>query len=114
MTAMPGRENQLTVATPLVYGDSIVFNIKGSRMPVYDYSAADEKHSCAYCANGFEAVQSIHDPHLAVCPKCGAPVRKCVVAPALGRSKSKLDDRAKAAGFTKLKKIGKGEYEKMY
>jgi hypothetical protein len=36
------------------------------------------------------------------------------VAPAIGRSKTKLDDRAKNAGFTKLKKIGTGEYEKMY
>ncbi|MCL1919666.1 MAG: hypothetical protein FWG50_01090 [Kiritimatiellaeota bacterium] len=44
----------------------------------------------------------------------GAAITKCIVAPAIGRSKSKLDDRAKAAGFTKLKKIGKGEYEKMY
>lgn len=83
-------------------------------MPVYDYVAAEEKRTCPYCANGFETVQSIHDAKLTACPKCGAPVRKCVVAPALGRSKSKLDDRAKAAGFKKLKRIGKGEYEKMY
>ena len=54
------------------------------------------------------------DPPLTRCPQCGAAVRKCVVAPAIGRSKSKLDDRAKAAGFKKLKRIGKGEYEKMY
>lgn len=83
-------------------------------MPVYDYCADDPDRSCAYCKAGFEAVQSIHDPHLTDCPKCGAPIRKCLSAPAIGRSKSKLDDRAKAAGFTKLKKIGKGEYEKMY
>jgi len=87
---------------------------KVDRMPVYDYAAADSKHACSNCISGFEAVQSIHDAKLTACPKCGAPVRKCIVAPALGRSKSKLDDRAKAAGFTKLKKIGKGEYEKMY
>jgi hypothetical protein len=59
-------------------------------------------------------VQSLSDARLTVCPKCGAPVSKCVVAPAIGRSKSKLDDRAKAAGFTKLKRVSKGEYEKMY
>jgi hypothetical protein len=41
-------------------------------------------------------------------------VRRVITAPAIGRSKSKLDDRAKSAGFTKLKRIGKGEYEKMY
>ena len=27
---------------------------------------------------------------------------------------SNLDDRAKAAGFTKLKRLGKGEYERQY
>ncbi|MBQ9432405.1 MAG: zinc ribbon domain-containing protein [Kiritimatiellae bacterium] len=83
-------------------------------MPTYDYEAADAKNSCPYCANGFETVQSIHDPHLAVCPKCGAPIKRVIAAPAIGRSKSKLDDRAKAAGFTKLKRLGKGEYEKIY
>jgi len=41
-------------------------------------------------------------------------VRKVVAAAAVGRSQAKLDDRAKAAGFSKLKRIGKGEYEKQY
>ena len=35
-------------------------------------------------------------------------------APAIGRSISSLDNRAKAAGFSKLKRLGKGEYEKQY
>jgi putative FmdB family regulatory protein len=83
-------------------------------MPVYDYTATDPAHACARCANGFEAVQSIHDARITACPTCGAPVTKCITAPAIGRSKSRLDDRAKAAGFTKLKRIGKGEYEKQY
>jgi putative FmdB family regulatory protein len=83
-------------------------------MPVYDYRANDPAHSCSYCKKGFETMQRLADPRLTVCPRCGNPVTKCIVAPAIGRSKSKLDDRAKNAGFTKLKKIGKGEYEKMY
>ena len=83
-------------------------------MPVYDYTAADANRSCPTCASGFETVQSIHDARLTACPKCGAPIQKCITAAAIGRSKTKLDDRAKSAGFTKLKKIGKGEYEKMY
>ena len=83
-------------------------------MPVYDYEAKDVKVSCDYCREGFETVQSIKDPRLERCPRCGAPVRKLITAPAIGRSKSKLDDRAKAAGFTKLKRLGKGEYEKVY
>lgn len=83
-------------------------------MPVYDYEAIDTATHCPHCVKGFETVQSIHDPHLTVCPVCGQPVRRVITAPAIGRSKSKLDDRAKAAGFTKLKRLGKGEYEKMY
>jgi len=83
-------------------------------MPVYDYIADNPDRSCPRCAKGFEAVQSIHDARLTVCPQCGTPVTKCITAPAIGRSKAKLDDRAKAAGFKKLKRIGKGEYEKMY
>ena len=83
-------------------------------MPVYDYEAVSPENSCPQCANGFEAVQSIHDERLRVCPACDAPIRRIITAPAIGRSKAKLDDRAKSAGFTKLKRIGKGEYEKMY
>lgn len=83
-------------------------------MPVYEYEAVDPAKSCPHCKDGFQSVQSIGDPHLVVCPQCGAPIHRVISAPAIGRSKSKLDDRAKAAGFTKLKKIGKGEYEKLY
>jgi putative FmdB family regulatory protein len=83
-------------------------------MPVYDYEATDKDHACEYCISGFETVQRLSDPRLTVCPKCGNSITKCIVAPAIGRSKTRLDDRAKNAGFTKLKKIGKGEYEKMY
>jgi putative FmdB family regulatory protein len=83
-------------------------------MPVYDYEAIDPEKGCPKCAQSFETVQSIHDERLKACPECGAPIRRVISAPAIGRSKSKLDDRAKAAGFKKLKRIGKGEYEKMY
>lgn len=83
-------------------------------MPVYDYEAVSPKAGCPRCSQGFEIVQSIHDPRLAVCPDCGVAIRRIITAPAIGRSKSKLDDRAKSSGFTKLKRLGKGEYEKMY
>lgn len=83
-------------------------------MPVYEYEAAEEQKSCAHCAQGFEITQSIHDARLTTCPKCGATIRRVISAPTIGRSKSKLDDRAKSAGFTKLKRLGKGEYEKVY
>jgi len=83
-------------------------------MPVYDYEAREPGNSCPYCKAGFEVVQLIKEPRLETCPQCGSPVRKLITAPAIGRSASKLDDRAKNAGFTKLKKVSKGEYEKLY
>jgi hypothetical protein len=41
-------------------------------------------------------------------------VKKLISAPRVGASQSNFDDRAKASGFHKLKKLGKGEYEKQY
>ena len=51
---------------------------------------------------------------LSACPDCGSRVERVPAAAAVGFSQSNLDDRAKAAGFTKLKRLGKGEYERQY
>ena len=83
-------------------------------MPVYEYSAENANKSCIFCKDGFEHTQLLADPPLAQCPRCGAPIRKLISRVAIGRSKSTLDSRAKAAGFKKLKKISKGEYEQQY
>ncbi len=83
-------------------------------MPTYEYEAVEPAKSCETCRKGFELVRTLHDPPVTQCPSCGAPVHKLISAPAIGRSASSLDDRAKNVGFTKLKRIGKGEYEKQY
>ncbi len=83
-------------------------------MPTYEYEAADPAAACAKCRQGFELVRMLREPPVTTCPQCGAPVRKCISAPSIGLSISSLDDRAKNAGFTKLKRLGKGEYEKQY
>ncbi len=83
-------------------------------MPTYRYEACDGQNACPRCRGGFDSVQRLSEPPLDRCPECGAPVRRAVVAIQVGRSLSGLDDRAKAAGFTKLKRLGKGEYEKQY
>lgn len=83
-------------------------------MPVYEYIAKNPSKSCNYCQNNFERAQSVNDAPLTACPQCGAPLRKVIPRVAIGRSNSGLDDRAKAAGFKKLKKISKGEYEQQY
>lgn len=83
-------------------------------MPIYEYEAKDEKKNCPHCSRSFEVFQKLSGSPLAECPKCGAPVRKLISAAAVGGSASGLDDRAKNAGFHKLQRLGKGEYEKKY
>jgi len=83
-------------------------------MPIYEYKAKDAAASCPHCANGFEHLQPVSSPLLAECPGCGAPVEKQISAPSIGGSKSALDSRAREAGFHKLERRGKGEYEKKY
>jgi putative FmdB family regulatory protein len=83
-------------------------------MPTYEYEAIDPSKFCDTCRQGFELVRTLRAPPVTECPRCGAPVHKIISAPAIGRSVSSLDDRAKNAGFSKLKRLGKGEYEKQY
>ena len=83
-------------------------------MPIYEYQAVSSKHACPRCRDRFECLRRISDPPLNRCPDCGAAIRKLISAPAVGGSKSGLDDRAKSAGFHKFKKLGKGEYDKAY
>jgi len=83
-------------------------------MPVYRYEVKEGVAGCAHCRDGFEIVQPISEKRLEKCPECGCRIVKTPVAPSVGRSQSGLDDRAKAAGFSKLKRLGKGEYEKQY
>ena len=83
-------------------------------MPIYRYEPREDGAGCAKCRQGFDLAQPLAAPQLERCPDCGTPVRKAVVAIRVGRSQSGLDDRAKAAGFTKLKRLGKGEYERQY
>lgn len=83
-------------------------------MPIYEYEKDEGEFGCPYCRDGFETMRKLSDDALTQCPKCSAKIHKLISAPSVGASKSGLDDRAKSAGFTKLKKIGAGEYEKQY
>ena len=53
-------------------------------------------------------------PKLTACPDCGGPIFRVIQAPGLGHSKTDLHYRAKRAGFSCLKKVQKGEYEKVF
>ncbi len=83
-------------------------------MPIYEYQAKKKEKGCDYCAKGFEIIQKISDKRLTECPQCGSKIEKLISTPSIGGSQSNFDERAKKAGFTKLKKLGKGEYEKQY
>ncbi len=83
-------------------------------MPIYVYEAKDGANGCTKCSGGFEVAQSMSDPKLTTCPDCGAPVYRVMQPVGLGHSQTDLHYRAKRAGFSCLKKVQKGEYEKMY
>lgn len=83
-------------------------------MPIFDYRCADEAQGCEHCRPGFEHMERLNAEPLATCPKCGAPVRKLIGAPALaiGGAHLQKEKRIGDAGFTQYRKIGKGVYEK--
>ena len=83
-------------------------------MPIYVYEAKEKTRGCPRCSEGFEIPQSIKDDRLDRCPDCGAEIYRVIQAPGLTHSKTDLHYRAKRAGFKCLKKVQKGEYEKMY
>jgi putative FmdB family regulatory protein len=83
-------------------------------MPIREYKAVDPKKSCRHCKEGFEEVESIEAEAKTTCPRCGEKIERQLSAPSVGASDSGLHDRAKSAGFTTYKKLGKGEYEKKY
>jgi len=83
-------------------------------MPIYVYEAKEPGRGCEKCRGGFEVSQSLKDERLVKCPECGAEIYRVIQAPGLMHSKTDLHYRAKRAGFKCLKKVEKGEYEKMY
>jgi len=83
-------------------------------MPLYEYIAQDENHSCRICSKGFELRRPITRPPLEKCPLCRNPVKKLVSrinTPKWTKPLSVTD--AKKAGFTILKRRDKGVYEKL-
>ncbi len=80
-------------------------------MPLYEYELCDG--DCVVCGGKFTLRRSISAPDLTQCPLCKKPIRKLISSfnsPVLTKPVSISD--AKKAGFTVLKRTGKGEYEK--
>ena len=80
-------------------------------MPIYEYELCEG--DCKVCGGKFSLNRPASRPPLAKCPLCRKPVRKLI---SLVNSPTKLKplsiSDAKKAGFTVLKKVGKGEYER--
>jgi len=83
-------------------------------MPIREYVVEDAARGCVFCQGGFERMEPAACPPFPVCPECGAKVLRRPSAPRVGASKSTADDRAKEAGFVKLRRLGKGEYEQEF
>ena len=80
-------------------------------MPLYEYELCEG--SCAVCSGKFTLQRPLSAPELTQCPACKKPVRKIISAFSTPHKLKPLSiSDAKKAGFTVLKKVRKGEYEK--
>ncbi|MHB1307305.1 MAG: FmdB family zinc ribbon protein [Limisphaerales bacterium] len=80
-------------------------------MPLYEYELCDG--SCVVCGGSFTLRRAIDAKPLTHCPACKKPVRRVFSSfntPKITKPLSISD--AKKAGFTVLKRLGKGEYER--
>jgi putative FmdB family regulatory protein len=85
--------------------------IQHSGMPLYEYELCEGE--CKVCGGKFTLRRPLSAPELTKCPACKKPVRKIIStfnSPHKLKPLSITD--AKKAGFTVLKKISKGEYER--
>ncbi|MCF7764885.1 MAG: zinc ribbon domain-containing protein [Verrucomicrobia bacterium] len=80
-------------------------------MPLYEYELCEG--DCIACGGRFTLRRPLSAKPLTHCPACKKPVRKLISTfnSPLKLKPVSISD-AKAAGFTVLKKLGKGEYER--
>jgi len=80
-------------------------------VPIYEYELTEG--SCAACGGKFTLRRPLSAKPLTNCPACKKPVRKILStfnSPIKLKPLSVTD--AKKAGFTVLKRVNKGEYER--
>jgi putative FmdB family regulatory protein len=81
-------------------------------MPIYEYETSEG--GCTMCGGRLTLRRPLNAPPLTQCPLCKKPVRKVISrvnTPKLTKPVSVTD--AKKAGFTVLKRVTKGEYERL-
>ena len=80
-------------------------------MPLYEYELCEG--GCKICGGKFTLNRPLSAKPLTNCPACKKPVRKIISAFSTPHKLKPLSiSDAKNAGFTVLKKVRKGEYEK--
>jgi putative FmdB family regulatory protein len=80
-------------------------------MPLYEYELCEG--GCAACGGRFTLRRPVTAPELKACPACKKPVRKLISGFSSPQKLKPLSvSDAKKAGFTVLKRVNKGEYEK--
>ena len=80
-------------------------------MPLYEYEVCEG--GCAACGGRFTLNRPLSAAELTKCPACKKAVRKLISSfntPNILKPTSFSD--AKKAGFTVLKRVSKGEYER--
>ncbi len=77
-------------------------------MPLYEYELCEG--SCGACGGKFTLRRPLSAAPLTHCPSCKKPVRR--LWSTFNSPKTTSFSDAKKAGFTVLKRLGKGEYEK--
>jgi putative FmdB family regulatory protein len=85
--------------------------LKLQLMPLYEYEVCDG--DCIACGGKFTLRRPLSAPELKQCPACKKPVRKLIsnFSSPLKLKPLSISD-AKKSGFTVLKRLGKGEYER--
>ena len=80
-------------------------------MPLYEYELCEG--DCKVCGGRFALNRPLSAKPLAHCPACKKPVRKILSTFSTPTKLKPLSvSDAKKAGFTVLKKVSKGEYER--
>ena len=80
-------------------------------MPIYEYELCEG--DCKVCGGKFTFNRPLSARPLTNCPACKKPVRKIISSFSSPQKLKPVSfSDAKKAGFTVLKKIGKGEYER--
>jgi putative FmdB family regulatory protein len=80
-------------------------------MPIYEYELREG--DCKVCGGRFTLRRPLSAPELTKCPACKKPVRKMISGFSSPQKLKPLSiSDAKKAGFTVLKKVSKGEYER--